>query len=415
MLARRPVAWLALWWPAVLLGFTTIGAYGAVYYSFGVFIGPISQDTGWTTGLLAGAFSLSVLAGGAGALVAGRTLDRAGSRPVLLAALLLGCSMLFAASLARESWQFVIAWTVGAGAVSGGLYYHVTMAVTARLYPEQRAAAFSVLTLLGALAGPLFYPLAGWLVGTLDWRDAMRVLVLVLALCSLPAALLVRARPAPRSAPAIEPRRGIRLPRELGERRVLLFLAMIGCMSLGSSALTLYQVPAMQATGLSLAAASTIAGLRGFFQFGGRVFLSPLTTWAGVAGASALCYGVAAGGTAFLVAAGPVVFVFIFIAMTGVSLGLLAPLNGLFAAEVYAEERMGTLMGVQQVVLNVTGAAGPLLGGMLLDVSGSYRVMLAVAAVVQFLALLILAAQRRADRSRTSLEAGRPFEADAAG
>ena len=154
----------------MLLGWTTIGAYGAVCYSFGVLLQPIRDATGWSTSALTAGFSMSVLVGGVGAVLAGRGLDRIGARPVLVVSLAVGCAGLLAASYATETWQFIAAWAIGAGAVASGLYYHVTMAVTARLFPEQRAAVFSVLTLLGALAGPIFYPLAGWLVESVDWR-----------------------------------------------------------------------------------------------------------------------------------------------------------------------------------------------------------------------------------------------------
>ena len=58
---------------------------------------------------------------------------------------------------------------------------------------ERRAQALSVLTLIGALAAPLFSPLAAALVDALGWRIAIRALVLVAALCILPAARFVDA------------------------------------------------------------------------------------------------------------------------------------------------------------------------------------------------------------------------------
>ena len=75
---------LARWWPAVLLGLATIGAYGTAYYAIGVLIPVIAEDTGWRSSLLSAGFSLGVLGQGAVALLAGHTFDRRGSRPVLL-------------------------------------------------------------------------------------------------------------------------------------------------------------------------------------------------------------------------------------------------------------------------------------------------------------------------------------------
>ena len=382
----------------LLLGWTTIGAYGAVYYSFGVLLAPMRDATGWSTGALTGGFSLSVLLGGACAVLAGRALDQAGARPVLVVSLVVGCAGLLAASYAEESWQFIAGWAIGGGAVAGGLYYNVTMALTARLYPAQRPAAFSILTLCGALAGPIFYPYAGWLVETFEWRTALRLLVLALAVSAAPAAILVRLRPGEGTPAVAGSKRDAPLLATLFDRRIVYMLVMVATVSLGTSALTLHQVPAMQATGISLAAASGIAGLRGFFQFGGRVFLSPLIARVGLAGALGAAYAVSAAGTGLLAAAGSIILVFAFIAMTGVALGLLSPLHGLFAAEVYGEARLGTLMGVQQVVVSVSGAAGPWIAGIALDATGSYAPVLLAAALLQLGGLAALAAQRGANR-----------------
>src|SRR5437762_9756145 len=91
---------LLRWWPVVLLGLATIGAYGTAYYAIGVLIPVIAKETGWRSGLLSAGFSLGVLGQGAVALLSGHVLDRRGSGPVMLPALVVGAALLFVASLA---------------------------------------------------------------------------------------------------------------------------------------------------------------------------------------------------------------------------------------------------------------------------------------------------------------------------
>ena len=55
----------------------------------------------------------------------------------------------------------------------------------------------------------------------------------------------------------------------------------------------------------------------------------------------------------------------------------MSPLSGLFQAEVYGEERLGTLSGVNVIVVSVAGAAGSWLGGVSLDATGSFHLLLA--------------------------------------
>jgi len=401
----RGIRWLRGYANAAWLGLATIGAYGLAMYSFGALLTPIREETGWSTGGISGAYSLGVLLAGGVALATGRTLDRVGPRPVLTTGLAVGSALLVLASFARSQTEFVATWALGAGVAGGCLFYNVTMPLTARLFPEHRATAFSVLTFLGALAGPLFYPLSSALTEWLGWRAGLRALVAIMLMCVLPAALLV-ARPAPSAPSTVDGASTERVDRggtttvvaALRTPRVVLTIAMIALAGMAASALVVHQVPAMQASGLGLAAASGYAGLRGFFQIPGRIVLTPLTNALGVAGATALAYGLGAIGIGALIIGGSPALVLLFIVATGLSIGAWAPLHGLIAAEVYSERLMGTLTGVQQAIASLAGAAGPWLAGLALDATGGYRAPLLGALAVQLGALALLGMQRRADR-----------------
>jgi MFS family permease len=384
-------SWLTRWWPAVLLGFATIGAYGTAYYAVGVLIPVIARVEGWSNGTLSAGFALGVLGQGVLALFFGSRFDRLGSRPVLLPALVVGGAALFLASLAHEAWQFVVAWAVGGAAIGGGLFYNVTMPVTARLYPVDRAAAFSVLTLLGAVASPIFYPLTAWLVEALGWRGGLQVLVGVTVLFVAPAALLVRAPAAITPSPRLTPSSILTAAREPAIARLLLVFALAG---LANSAVLLNQVSALEATGLSLAAASAYAGARGAFQIPGRLVLTPLTSQFGIRNSIAGCYALAITAVLALLVAieapESIVLPAYFAAVSGISLGLLSPLNGLFQAESFGDSRLGTLSGVTVVVSSLATSAGAWLAGVALELTGSHREMLVAAILLQALAIAVL-------------------------
>jgi predicted MFS family arabinose efflux permease len=399
----------ARWWPAALLGLATIGAYGTAYYAIGVLIPVIAEETGWRAGFLSTGFSLGVLGQGAVALFFGHLFDRRGSGPVMLPALAVGGTLLFLASVAPQSWQFVGAWALGGAAIGGGLYYNVTMPMTARLFPQHRATAFSVLTLLGALASPIFYPLAAWVVDLWGWRGGLQALIATTVLCVAPAALLIRA-PAAAHAQDEGGAGGLAAAlRRPAIHRVLVVFALAG---LANSAVLLYQVSALQAAGLSLAAASGFAGARGAFQIPGRLLLTPLTSRFGVRGAIGGCYAVAGTATLAIVLAlggtAPTLCALYYAAMGGMSLGLLSPLNGLFQAEVYGDARLGILNGVSVIVSSVAAAAGAWLAGLVVDATGSYLQMVAAATLLQALAVVALLWQRAAEPGRPATAAFLP-------
>jgi MFS family permease len=78
----------------------------------------------------------------------------------------------------------------------------------------------------------------------------------------------------------------------------------------------------------------------------------------------------------------------LFCVLSGISLGLLSPLNGLLQAEVFGGSRLGTLSGVTVGIASFSSASGTFLSGVLLDWTGSYALF--VAAIVILNALTIL-------------------------
>ena len=92
-LRAAPDAWRT-WWKIVLLGVLTVGVYGLVMYSYGVLIGPVHDETGWSIGWLSFAFTLSFLVVGVVAALAGWMLERGGGRPVMLGSLAIGSALL---------------------------------------------------------------------------------------------------------------------------------------------------------------------------------------------------------------------------------------------------------------------------------------------------------------------------------
>lgn len=400
VLGGRPAFFL----PAILLGFATIGSYGVAYYAIGVLIPQIAAETGWGTGTLSGGFAIGVVASGGVALTSGRIFDRRGSRLVVAPGLAVGALAFLLASWAVTPWQFLVAWAVGGAAVAGTLYYNVTMPIVSRLYPVQRASALSVLTLLGALASPIFYPLSGVMTEEWGWRGALRGLVVVMLLCAAPAAVLVRA-PAARAvegAPKADLREALRHP---AVTRALLMFAVA---AIGSSALLLHQVAAMQAAGLSLALASGVAGARGAFQIPGRLLLAPLTRRLGLSGTMGACYGAAATSSlALLFAQGTpwaTALAFYFAVVGGMSLGLLSPLNGLFQAELYGDRHLGTLTGVSTVIGSLAQALGAWLAGVLADQTGAYTLSIAGVVALQVSGVALLSWQQNAYRGRPLAE-----------
>jgi predicted MFS family arabinose efflux permease len=381
---------LRYWLPAFLAGLATIGAYGVVLYSVGVLVVPVGRDTGWGEAVPVTAVSLGLLLSGPAGLVAGRLLDRRGSRFVLLSAVGLGAPLLASASWTTEPVVFVVTWSLCASLFAGGLYYSVTQSVTTRLYESNtRPRAFAVLTFLGALASPIFYPLTGVFVEELGWRSAVRALVLLMVTLVLPAALTLRTQASITEGAAGQDEASIW--EAVSTPAVWRLLVAFALAAAATNALLLHQVGVLGAAGFGLGTASTLAGLRGLLQIPGRLILVPLVRVLGPRGGVGASYLLCAAGVGcLLVGRGNSVPAVFYAVAAGVAIGLLSPLQGLLAPEVYGIRRLGTLSGVQQFVVATAGALGAWSSGQLVTLSGGYSLALSAIALVLLLAALVL-------------------------
>ena len=376
--------------PVALLGAVTIGAYGLVLYGFGAFVAAIRDDTGWSNGAISAAFSIATLAGGLLALGTGRLLDRFGGQPVMAATLVTGSALLVGSSTADDAWQFIVAWGAGGAIVTAGLFYNTTMAITARITsPAERARAYTWLTVIGGLASPIAFPLAGAFVDAWGWRAAVRAMVAFMVLCTLPAIALVRADRHVLQTASTEDVEGFAdLRSALASGTVRRWLLACSAALAGLVAIQVHHVAAIEATGVSVGLASTLAGIRGLLSLPGRAGAAGLTNRVGVVTALRIAYVTMAVGTLALVAAGPIGWVWVFVVLNGLAFGSVAPLQGLYSATLYGPRRIGTLMGMQQVVFGTASAAGPFLLGLTVDATGGYATLLVVATVLQFGAVI---------------------------
>ena len=396
----------AEWRPVILLGVLTIGSYGLVLYGFGIISGPAQEAEDWSSAEVNLAFTLTYLLAAAPTLVSGRLLDRIGPTPLMLAGLIVGTALLAASTWATSAAWFAGLWAVGGAVTVAGLFYNVTMAVTARLYPERQSAAFTVLVTTGGISSVVFLPLTGVLTEELGWRWAVRALLILSVVLALPAVALVRStRPGPvepgadDAPPEADEEGHSSIRSALKSPQVLALLAMFAFGGLALGALLNHLVPALTAMGIGLSTAAGISGLRGFMSLPGRALIAPLISLLGLRSALGVAYAAMTLGTAVLAAAdwlpGGTVWVYLFAVLTGLVFGQLIPLQGLLSAEVFGLRRIGTFMAIQTVVGNLTMAAGPFAAALAVDALGDFTPVLAGACVAHAAALLLLPIQGR--------------------
>lgn len=172
-------------------------AFGTLF-SFGVFLTPLGESFGVTTGPVAPLFSGAVFVYYLTGVVAGRFGDRKGVRPVVAVGAVCLSAGLALTAQSTSLWQTYLAFVPLVG-IGVGCCYSPMLGAIGRWFDRSRSMAIGVV-LAGVGAGTLLGPLllrAG--IAEFGWRDTFRILAVVCLVTIGGAAIL--ARPYPSSAP----------------------------------------------------------------------------------------------------------------------------------------------------------------------------------------------------------------------
>jgi MFS family permease len=376
----RYYGWRMVW---AMAASTTI-AYGALYYSFAVFVQPMEFELGWNRAQTSGAFSLAVLIGGLVAPFIGRILDRRGSRETMsLGALCAGLLLLSWSYTSSLTWLYVT-WLL-LGVASSATFYDPAFTAVAVWFKRERAKAMLAITLVAGLASTIFVPLDTWLLGVFGWRGAVRVLAILMLLTAPLLWTVLRRHPSDVGATVdgLPTNPEAAVPSEIpsGDTRWLTsraFWSVAVSFALARTAvavLAAHLVPLLTERGSSRAIAATVAGAVGVLQLVGRVFFSGLTSRTGLVWLSAATFAVHGLGVLAL-AMNTVPGIWVFLALYGTTNGAITLTRAALLAEVFPLSMYGRINGAVSLIVALTSAAMPFVAGVLHTRTGNYDLTL---------------------------------------
>lgn len=375
---------------AVLLGIGQTLSWATSYYLPALLAPVVVADLQADPALVYGAFSLALLISGLAAPRIGRTIERLGGRPVLMASALTLAAGLALLGLLPGLAGWFIAWIVLGVGMGLGLY-EAAFATLGVLYGRAARRGITIVTLLGGFASSIGWPLAAALMPALGWRNTCLVFSAVNLFLLLPVYLLLpragAGSQATAAAAAVDP---AEIPLPAGwVRRSFLFLAAFFTLRALISTTMSVQLPTMLAgLGLSAAAAVAAASLMGPAQVGGRLLeftmgraVHPLrVAWLGA--------GLLPFATLLLVLVGPVAAV-PFVLMHGASNGIITICRGSVPLALFGPRGYPVLMGKLALPVLMAQAAAPMLTAPLLAHLPAMAV-LGIAGLVGLAAMLCL-------------------------
>jgi MFS family permease len=357
-----------------LMGCVAVGAM----FSLAVFLGPMSEATGWSRAAISSAMTLDFLVMGVAGFVWGAISDRFGVRVVVLCgAVLLGAGLVIA-SRATSLLTFQLGYGILVGLSAGAFFAPVIAAVTA-WFETQRGLAVSLVSAGMGMAPLTVSPFAGWLISSYDWRTAMGIIGVAAWALLIPAALLVRNAPQAIAASVSSSAPNKEQPAGVGLRAALLspqFL-ILGCTYFlccaAHSGPIFHMMSYAQFCGLSTMTAVSVYSVEGLAGLGGRLLFGVAADRLGVKRVlvtGLLIQAIAIGTFVAIRRTGEFYGLAI---VFGAAYGGVMPLYAVLAREYFGQRNLGAVFGAATMLSCIGMSLGPVVGGWIFDTLQSYR------------------------------------------
>ncbi|MBO3752393.1 MFS transporter [Streptosporangiaceae bacterium NEAU-GS5] len=158
----------------IVAGVALVAIIGAAGFRAtpGVFITPLQDEFGWSTGEIGLAVSVNLTLFGLTAPFAAALMDRFGMRRVVAVALALVAAGSGVTVFMTASWQLVLCWGVLVGLGTGSMALVFVATVTDRWFVRHRGLVTGILTAGGATGQLIFLPVLAQLSQAHGWRSA---------------------------------------------------------------------------------------------------------------------------------------------------------------------------------------------------------------------------------------------------
>ncbi|KQV64567.1 MFS transporter [Rhizobium sp. Root1220] len=382
----------------------TCVALGAMF-SLAIFQEPIATATGWSHVGIASAMTLNFIVMGIGGFVWGAASDRFGPRiVVLIGSVLLGLALVLA-SRAETLLQFQLTYGILVG-LAASTFFAPMIAATTAWFDENRGLAVSLVSAGMGVAPMTISPFARWLITAYDWRPAMLIIGIGAWVLLVPAALLVRRRPAETVGDAAADSPTQNAPTPLSQvfrspQFIVLGLTFFACCAAHSGPI-FHMVNYATICGVAPMAAVSIYSVEGLAGLGGRLFYGALSDRIGVKPVlvgGLLVQALALASYLFVSQLGEF---YALAVIFGSAYGGVMPLYAVLAREYFGPRIIGTVFGAATMLSSIGMAFGPLIGGWIFDTFANYSWLFIGSAMVGLgaaaIALAFPALPREANR-----------------
>jgi MFS family permease len=355
------------------------------------------------------------------AIIGGWAFDKYGPRTViLLMGIIAGLSLLLT-SQTNSLWQLFLTYSlllsIGTSAIFAGV-----MSTVSRWFDRKRGIALGIASSGAGLGTVVIAPLAAYLISSFDWRMAFAIIGGIILLVVIPSSRLLRKDPyeigtIPDGTKPSSIDRNLEEQEEKIDTKKLASLYLSEAMKTRSFWFVIFiwffiassfflvlthMVPHITDIGFSPLQAASVLSLMGVVAIPGRVIMGAVSDKVGRKVTTLACAAIQTIAVAWLIWAQDMWMFYLFAVIFGLAWGGMAPCAAALVGEVFGLGRLGLLLGVLDVGYGIGAAIGPVVAGLIFDISESYYVAFLFGIGALLVATILIALVKRVTNHRTS-------------
>jgi MFS family permease len=386
---------------SLIATFVTLGLAYGVWYAYSVFLVALAEEFHGSRSLVAGAFAVFALVHGLSSPALGWLADRLGPRLVFVAGgSVLALALIVDGAITRPLHLYLAFGVLTSLGVTASALVPAVVLIRG-WFPRRFGTALGIASAGIGVGIFAVVPFCQAMIDAFGWRWAFRLLGIVIAVWTIPAALaLVRDPPAPSVDDALcELPATPTLATALAFGSFWLLAVAQFCGNFVCQMLLVHQVAFLVDQGIPAMVAASAAGLVGLSS----VFAKVGSGWAAdvlgrrrtfTAGMIVVLVSV---GLLTVVARsphGPLVYVYGL--LMGIGYAATVPIMPTVISDVFGGARFGSIFGSLHLANAMGGAVGAWLAGTVFDATQSYRISFMVAAVAALVAIAAVSLARPA-------------------
>ena len=381
------------WWVVAGTFVSHLLSYGVLTVAFGVFFPFMAEALHLGRGLLASVAAAARLVSAALSPLIGPLVDRRGPRLVMALGVLSLAGGAAVLAAAGSAWHVMLGYGVVMAFGSIALGDLTGDATVARWFVRRRGRALAIAT-MGLSSAGIVIPLpVALLIERFGWRAAWLALAAIVLVLGLAATAVMRRRPedyglAPDGVASARaghatgdtPTNEISLGARAATRTPAFWLLVLSTnlAGLGFFGVNLHLFSYITDRGMSAAVAATVVTYLYTLHTVAKPLWGLIAERVHVRYCIAACYAGGALGVLFLLGPGSMAWLVAFATVYGLTRGAQSFVTSLAWADYFGREAQGAIRGLSAPFRHLSAAAGPIVGGVLYDVTGDYRLAFAI-------------------------------------